>query len=151
MNEKRYIRNTHKNVKCKQSAKNFEVCRISWRNSTLQNKTPKIWHAEISLLLLVFSRLLQFLPFVRPTFAQTHSPFFFQTTQYQIFLPHVTTWNLGNTSSDVDLELPNPVTFNGLLNPVSFTVLSTRNSKYTHKEWFRNCGRNCRKWGSGYL
>jgi len=145
MNEKRYIRNTPKNAKSKQSAKNFKVGRVSWRNSALQNKTPKIWHAEISLPLLVFSRLLQFLPFVRPTFVRTHSPFYFQMAQYQIFLPHVTTWKLGKTSSDADLDLPNPVTFNGLLNPVSFTFLSTRNSNYTYKEWFTNCGRNCRK------
>ena len=150
-NEKIYIRNTPKNVKSRQSAKNFKVGRVSWRNSTLQNKTPKIWHAEISLLLLVFSRLLQFLPFVRPAFVHRHSSLYFQMTQYQIFLPQVTTWNLGRTSSDADLELPNPVTFNSLLNPVSSIVLSTRNRNYTYKEWFMNCGRICRKWCSGYL
>jgi hypothetical protein len=35
---------------------------------------------------------------------------------------------MNKTSSDTDLELPSHVTFNGLLNPISFTVLSARNS-----------------------
>ena len=149
MNEKRYIRNTAKYVNSRQSAKNFKVGRVRWRNSALQKKTPKTWHAEIFLPLLVFSGRLQSLPFARPTFVHMHSPFYFQMTQYQIFLPQVTTWNFGKTSSDAYLKLPNPVTFNGLLKPVSFTLLSTRNSNYIHKEWFMNCGRNCRKWCSG--